>query len=110
MVLMAIYQHPHLTKNGSVSSLQDLLDVIVSILLEPEVHRLPDGTQLIRALNVLTVKMIDRSNRTAVTCAFLRLIRDYVGNSNLSLDFTDMVRKNISSFLRKKYISLTPFI
>ena len=65
--------------------------VIISILLEPEVHQLPDGAQLVRALNVLTVKMIDRSDPTAITCAFIRQLRESVGNTGVSQDFTEMV-------------------
>ena len=66
--------------------------VIISILLEPEVHQLPDGAQLVRALNVLTVKMIDRSDPTAITCAFIRQLRETVGNTGLSQEYTEMVR------------------
>ena len=68
-----------------------LFQVIISILLEPEVHQLPDGAQLVRALNVLTVKMIDRSDPTAITCAFIRQLRESVGNTGVSQDFTEMV-------------------
>ena len=37
---------------------------------------IPKGAQLIRALNVLTVKIVDRSDHTATTSAFLRLLRE----------------------------------
>ena len=40
--------------------LHDLVNVIVLILLEPGVADLPEGGQLVRALNVLTVKIVDR--------------------------------------------------
>ena len=40
--------------------LHDLVNVIVLILLEPGVAELPEGSQLVRALNVLTVKIVDR--------------------------------------------------
>jgi len=95
MVLMAIYANTDLTRNASASNLQDLLQVIISILLEPEVHQLPDGAQIIRALNVLTVKMIDRSDPTAITCAFIRQLRETVGNTSLSPEYTEMVMKCI---------------
>jgi cytoskeleton-associated protein 5 len=68
-----------------------MMQVIISILLEPEVHQLPDGAQIIRALNVLTVKMIDRSDPTAITCAFIRQLRETVGNTSLSPEYTEMV-------------------
>ena len=76
-----------------------LFQVIISILLEPEVHQLPDGAQLVRALNVLTVKMIDRSDPTAITCAFIRQLRESVGNTGVSQDFTEMVSSQELIFL-----------
>ncbi len=39
MVLMAVYAYPNLTRNASVSNLQDLLQVLICILLEPDVHQ-----------------------------------------------------------------------
>ena len=77
MVLMSLYGHRDLVKRASsavnhdnlefsISSsflfqvLHDLVNVIVLILLEPGVAELPEGSQLVRALNVLTVKIVDR--------------------------------------------------
>ena len=77
MVLMSLYGHRDLVKRASsavkhdnfqpsISSsllfqvLHDLVNVIVLILLEPGVAELPEGSQLVRALNVLTVKVVDR--------------------------------------------------
>ena len=44
--------------------LHDLVNVIVLILLEPGAAELPEGSQLVRALNVLTVKIVDRQVTT----------------------------------------------
>jgi hypothetical protein len=55
--------------------LHDLIHIIVLVLLEPGVANLPEGGQLIRALNVLTVKIVERSEHTAVSLALLRLLQ-----------------------------------
>jgi hypothetical protein len=39
------------------------------------VANLAEGGQLIRALNVLTVKIVERSDHTAVSIALLRLLQ-----------------------------------
>ena len=62
MLLMSLYGYRDLVKRASTAVLHDLVNVIVLILLEPGVAELPEGSQLVRALNVLTVKIIDRSN------------------------------------------------
>ena len=81
MVLMSLYGHRDLVKRASsavnhdhlelsISNsflfqvLHDLVNVIVLILLEPGVAELPEGSQLVRALNVLTVKIVDRLDAT----------------------------------------------
>ncbi len=55
--------------------LHDLINIIVLVLLEPGVANLPEGGHLIRALNVLTVKIVERSDHTAVSIALLRLLQ-----------------------------------
>jgi cytoskeleton-associated protein 5 len=92
MVLMSIYALPNLPKNGSTSTLQDLLNIIICILVEPEVRQLPENSHLIRALNVLIVKMLDRSDHSRVTCAFIRLLKEFVGNPSLSREHSELVR------------------
>ena len=81
----------------SVQVLHDLVNVIVLILLEPGVPELPEGAQLVRlgyasviivffyklktrrALNVLTVKIVDRSDHNAVSSALIKLLHECIG-------------------------------
>ena len=60
MVLMSMYHNGDITKTASTAAIHDLVHAIISVLLEPEVAGFPQGAQLIRALNVLTVKIVDR--------------------------------------------------
>ncbi len=48
---------------------------------------------MIRALNVLTVKIVERSEHTRVTCALVRLLREAVPNSSLPTKYTELVMK-----------------
>jgi len=81
-VLLSMYHHNDLALNATTSALYDLLQVIISILLDPTLQTLKNGSSgLLRALNVLTVKILDRSNPTNVTCAFVKLLHHVVGNN-----------------------------
>lgn len=75
MVLMSVYQQTELTCKASVSSLHDLVHIIISILLDDQVQKLPDSSQLIRALNILTVKIVERSDHTNIASAFIKLLK-----------------------------------
>lgn len=100
MVLMSTYHHAELTRNASTSALHDLFHVIISILLEPKMEQLSDGAQLLRALNVLTVKIIDRSDHTNITSAIVKLLSDAVANSSMNPKFSETVMKCMWKIIR----------
>merc|ERR1719266_1733857 len=100
MVLMSLYGHRELVKRASSAVLHDLVNVIVLILLEPGVADLPEGGQLIRALNVLTVKIVDRSDHNAVSSALLKLLHECIGTSVLSGKYCELVMKCIWKVIR----------
>ncbi len=100
MILMSTYHHSDITKNASGPALHDIFHIIVTLLLEPKIEQLPDGTQLVRALNVLTVKIIDRSDHTNVTSAIIKLLSDSVAFSASNPKFVDIVMKCIWKIIR----------
>ena len=100
MVLMSTYHHADLTKKASAEALHDLFQIIVSILLEPKVEQLSDGAQLLRALNVLTVKIIDRSDHTNISSAIIKLLSDVVANSTVNPKPAETVMKCLWKIIR----------
>ena len=62
-----VYGHRDLVKRASTAVLHDLVNVIVMILLEPGVADLPEGGQLVMAINVFTVKIVDQSDHNVVS-------------------------------------------
>lgn len=100
MVLMSTYHHAELTRHASSSALHDLFHVIISILLEPKMEQLADGDQLLRALNVLTVKIIDRSDHTNITSAIIKLLSDAVANASINPKFVETVMRCMWKIIR----------
>jgi len=100
MVLMSMYGHRDLVKKATVQVLHDLVNVIVLILLEPGVPDLPEGSQLVRALNVLTVKIVDRSDHNAISSALIKLLHECIGSSVLSGKYCVLVMKCIWKVIR----------
>ena len=100
MVLMSMYHNGDITRMASTSAVHDLVHVIICVLLKPEVAGFPQGAQLIRALNVLTVKIVDRSDHTNITSAFLRLLRESVGNPTLAPKYVELVMKCLWKVIR----------
>ena len=100
MVLMSMYHNGDITRTASTSAVHDLVHIIICVLLEPDVAGYPQGAQLIRALNVLTVKIVDRSDHTNITSAFLRLLKESVGNPTLAPKYTELVMKCLWKVIR----------
>jgi len=100
MVLMSLYGHRDLVKRASSVVLHDLVNVIVLILLEPGVADLPEGSQLVRALNVLTVKIVDRSDHNHISGALVKLLHECIGSSVLSGKYCMLVMKCIWKVIR----------
>merc|ERR1712012_464548 len=100
MVLMSTYHHADLTKKAGSEALHDLFQVIVQILLEPKVEQLTDGAQLLRAPNVLTVKIIDRSDHTHICSAIIKLLSDVVANSSVNPKPAETVMKCLWKIIR----------
>jgi len=100
MVLMSMYSHRDLVRQATMQVLHDLVNVIVLILLEPGVAELPEGGQLIRALNVLTVKIVDRSDHNAISSALLKLLHECIGTTVLSGKYCELVMKCIWKVIR----------
>lgn len=100
MVLMSMYGHREIVTKASMHVLHDLVNIIILILLEPSVPNMPEGAQLVRALNVLTVKIVDRSDHNNVSSALIKLLHECVGNSGLSEKYCVLVMKCIWKVIR----------
>ena len=73
--------------------------MILSTLLDPKLQNVKNGASLLRALNVLTVKILDRSDPTHVTCAFVKLLHHVVGN-NAPPKHVELVMKCLRKVIR----------
>lgn len=100
MVLMSLYGHRDIVKKASMQVLHDLVNIIVLLLLEPSVPDMPEGAQLVRALNVLTVKIVDRSDHNNVSTALIKLLQECIGSSVLSEKYCVLIMKCIWKVIR----------
>merc|ERR1719348_258560 len=100
MVLMSMYGHRDIVIKASMQVLHDMVDVIILILLEPSLPDMPEGAQLVRALNVLTVKIVDRSDHNNISQALIKLLHECIGSSVLSGKYCVLVMKCIWKVIR----------
>ena len=64
--MLGVFSSPALARAVSRSSLKQLMQVLITVLSDDRLAALEDGPQILRAINVLMVKVIEMSDQTFV--------------------------------------------
>ena len=64
--IFQIFQNSTLATQASKDILKDLLNNLVTVLLDNRLNELEDGPQIVRSVNVLVVKIVEKSDQTNV--------------------------------------------
>ncbi|XP_051126055.1 protein MOR1 [Andrographis paniculata] len=73
--LMQIFQNKRLAHAVKESTLDSLITELLLWLLDERVPQMDDGSQLLRALNVLMLKILDNADRTSSFVVLINLLR-----------------------------------
>ncbi|KAK7077046.1 hypothetical protein SK128_006637 [Halocaridina rubra] len=90
--LMMIFTNKMLGTRATKDVLRDVVHVLIHILLDPRLTQLEDGPQIIRAINVLVVRIVEKAQFTHVFSALLKLLHESVGSGG-NCKFTELVMK-----------------
>jgi cytoskeleton-associated protein 5 len=90
-----------LGKHCNAKTLKDVLYNLLSVMIDSKISNLPDGDQLIKAINMVTLKVLELSEQTNSYCALVRLLIDSCGNDALSVKFMELVMKCIWRQIRR---------
>ncbi|XP_069680440.1 protein mini spindles isoform X4 [Periplaneta americana] len=93
MLLMTFYNNPILAQRVSKDVLRDLIDQLISLLVNRHMEELENGDSYIRIINTLVVRIIERSDHTNVTCALIKLLYECAASSTSSSRFMELVMK-----------------
>lgn len=74
-VLMDLFESG-LARNATTKSLHDVFYNLLSVMTDPKVVEYPDGDQLIRAINLVTLKLLECSDQTTCYCALVKLLSE----------------------------------
>ena len=64
--MLAVFSSAPLARAVSRSSLKQLMQVLITVLSDDRLAALEDGPQILRAINILMVKVIEMSDQTYV--------------------------------------------
>uniref|UniRef100_T1JI26 TOG domain-containing protein n=1 Tax=Strigamia maritima TaxID=126957 RepID=T1JI26_STRMM len=100
MTLVTLFSNRCLATRGSTDVLRDLIYNLISVLLDERLNGIDDGPHVVRSINVLIVKVVERSNPTNILTALIKLLSDCVGKETCSSKFTELVMKCMWKMLR----------
>ncbi|XP_046394021.1 protein mini spindles [Ischnura elegans] len=92
-VLMSLFSHQSLACKVSRDVLRDLIWNLISVLHDGRIEMLNDGVNFCRAINVLVVRIIERSDHTSLTCALIRSLHDSVESPGMPPKFLELIQK-----------------
>uniref|UniRef100_A0A8C7MGI3 Cytoskeleton associated protein 5 n=1 Tax=Oncorhynchus kisutch TaxID=8019 RepID=A0A8C7MGI3_ONCKI len=88
------------SKEASMGVLKDLMHGLITLMLDARVEDIEDGQQLIRSVNLLVVRVLEKSDQTNILSALLVLLQDSLTTSSGSPMFSELVMKCLWRMIR----------
>lgn len=91
--LFQLTQNPFLATKTSKDILKDLFNSLITILLDQRLSLLHDGPQVVRSVNVMIVKIMEKSDYTNSLCALIKSLQECVSSEACSPKFLELIMK-----------------
>ncbi|PRD24913.1 UNVERIFIED_CONTAM: Cytoskeleton-associated protein 5 [Trichonephila clavipes] len=100
VALASLFDNTVLSKKASRDVLRDLIPHLITVMLDNRLDDLQDGAQVVKVINVLIMRILQKANPTHVLSALIKLLHDCIGNLNVSDRFTDLIMKCLWKMIR----------
>ncbi|KAM6311968.1 cytoskeleton-associated protein 5 isoform 2-T2 [Aegotheles albertisi] len=98
--LAQLFQIESLAREASTGVLKDLMHGLITLMLDSRVEDLEEGEQVIRSVNLLVVKVLEKSDQTNILSALLVLLQDSLLATANSPKFSELVMKCLWRMVR----------
>uniref|UniRef100_A0A8C7CF35 Cytoskeleton associated protein 5 n=1 Tax=Oncorhynchus kisutch TaxID=8019 RepID=A0A8C7CF35_ONCKI len=108
--MLTLFGVARLAREASMGVLKDLVQGLVTVLLDPRIEESQEGQQLIRSVNMLLRRLFEASDQTNILSALLVLLQDSLLSSAGSPKFSELIMKclwRMIKFLPDTISSLT---
>ncbi|KAL0628548.1 LOW QUALITY PROTEIN: Cytoskeleton-associated protein 5 [Plecturocebus cupreus] len=89
-----------LAREASTGVLKDLMHGLITLMLDSRIEDLEEGQQVIRSVNLLVVKVLEKSDQTNILSALLVLLQDSLLATASSPKFSELVMKCLWRMVR----------
>ncbi|NWH88737.1 CKAP5 protein, partial [Aegithalos caudatus] len=98
--MITLFQIESLAREASTGVLKDLMHGLITLMLDSRVEDLEEGEQVIRSVNLLVVKVLEKSDQTNILSALLVLLQDSLLATASSPKFSELVMKCLWRMVR----------
>ncbi|KFO85503.1 Cytoskeleton-associated protein 5 [Buceros rhinoceros silvestris] len=99
--MISLFQIESLAQEASTGVLKDLMHGLITLMLDSRVEDLEEGEQVIRSVNLLVVKVLEKSDQTNILSALLVLLQDsLLATASQSPKFSELVMKCLWRMVR----------
>ncbi|XP_075235279.1 msps cytoskeleton-associated protein 5 isoform X2 [Lycorma delicatula] len=92
-LFMKLYNYPELSYKVSESVLRRAVDQLLCLLTEKKLEMYDHTEMFARVVNSLVIRILERSDRTSVVCALLKILYDTVNNTAITQLYQELVMK-----------------
>nr|XP_056713072.1 cytoskeleton-associated protein 5-like [Euleptes europaea] len=90
---VSLFKVDSLAEETSAGVLKDLMNILITLLLESPVEDLPEGQEVTQSINLLMTKVLEKSDQTRIFSSLLALLCESLMASNSLLAFSEVVAK-----------------
>ncbi|XP_064423215.1 cytoskeleton-associated protein 5 isoform X2 [Latimeria chalumnae] len=98
--MISLFQIDCLAREASMGVLKDLMHGLITLMLDSRVEDLEEGQQVIRSVNLLVVRVLEKSDQTNILSALLVLLQDSLLATASSPKFSELVMKCLWRMVR----------
>ncbi|XP_032917697.1 cytoskeleton-associated protein 5 isoform X1 [Catharus ustulatus] len=101
--MITLFQIESLAREASTGVLKDLMHGLITLMLDSRIEDLEEGEQVIRSVNLLVVKVLEKSDQTNILSALLVLLQDSLlatANLEVAPKFSELVMKCLWRMVR----------
>ncbi|XP_063800617.1 cytoskeleton-associated protein 5 isoform X2 [Pseudophryne corroboree] len=98
--MISLFRMESLAREASTGVLKDLMHGLITLMLDSRVEDLEEGQQVVRSVNLLVAKVLERSDQTNILSALLVLLQDSLLATASSPKFSELVMKCLWRMIR----------
>ncbi|KAM7003260.1 cytoskeleton-associated protein 5 isoform 2-T4 [Tautogolabrus adspersus] len=98
--MLSLFSMESLAREASMGVLKDLMHGLITLMLDGRVEDIEDGQQLIRSVNLLVIRVLEKSDQTNMISALLVLLQDSLVTTAGPPMFSDLVMKCLWRMIR----------